>query len=891
MSRDLRLSIILGAVDKASNVLKKITGSNKGLAAQLKNTRDQKKALDAQMGDLKNFRTLNAQIRINERAIKQKNQAIDASKQALDELRSKHQNTKASLASAKSAYDKLSNALLDGKGNTAQFSSELEKARIRLLSAQQGFERSSSAIKKQREALRINEGALKSLANTNSQLSQRLTPLNQRLRDNGINLDRAGQSARQLRTQQSSLNAELDKQKESLARVNKQLERRKKIDGALSGMRNKGAAVAAVGAGGAYLGQRAARGLMSALTPGIDYQTQMSELQAVTRLNKDDPVFAQLKAQARHLGGTTAFSANDAGAGQTFLARAGFTPQAILASMQDVLDLALGQKLDLARTADIASNISSAFKIDPEAQGSMKRVADVLATVSSSANVQLEMLGDTMKYLGQAEGLNVTLEQSAVLAGLLGNIGIQGSQAGTTLRAMLNRLSAPAKSGKKAMEEIGLTVADAAGNMRPITDILDDIFDKTKSLGNVKRAELLKHIFGDEAGSGMSELVNQQGAGHVRKMLAALEKSAGESSRAARVMEDNIGGDLLNLESAREEFMITLTEINSGPLRETIQGINDIIFKITEWTKANPELSGTLFKWAAIILGVITVLGVLGFLLGSAISGFAMFGKALMTLAPAIKLIGFLISWMGRLLLLNPIGLTITALALAAALIYTHWEPIKAFFQNLWEGITGFFSKGIGHITSSLINWSPLGLLYNLFTTALENLGISVPEKFKSLGGLIVDGLLSGLKTSAFKVYDYLGNMGSNAIDTVKEKLGIRSPSRVFMSLGNDTVNGFNLGIAQSQSTSLKQLAAWGAEISGFSPSSGLSPIVLSGAPVVTTPPRQIPMERKADSVQINIYSTPQQSAVDIGREVERILTERDRQQASRHRSSYRDHF
>lgn len=186
----------------------------------------------------------------------------------------------------------------------------------------------------------------------------------------------------------------------------------------------------------------------------------------------------------------------------------------------------------------------------------MTRVADILAATTTRTNVSLEMLGDTMKYLGQAEGLNVTLEQSAALAGLLGNIGIQGSQAGTTLRAMLNRLSAPAKAGQKAMEEIGLQTADSAGNMRPITDLLDDIFQKTAKMGNVKRASLLKQIFGDEAGSGMAELVNQQGGGAIRKLIAELKNAAGENSRAARIMEDNIQGDLLNLESGWEELWI-----------------------------------------------------------------------------------------------------------------------------------------------------------------------------------------------------------------------------------------------------------------------------------------------------------------------------------------------
>src|SRR5699024_6457460 len=120
-----------------------------------------------------------------------------------------------------------------------------------------------------------------------------------------------------------------------------------------------GAKFAAGGAAAAY-------GAARVLAPGIDYGAQMSELQAVSRLTKDDERYKKLAQQSRDLGATTAFSATEVGAGQTFLARAGFTPEAIHASMKDVLEMALANGTDLARTADIASNIGGVFKLDPE---------------------------------------------------------------------------------------------------------------------------------------------------------------------------------------------------------------------------------------------------------------------------------------------------------------------------------------------------------------------------------------------------------------------------------------------------------------------------------------------------------------------------------------------
>ncbi len=132
------------------------------------------------------------------------------------------------------------------------------------------------------------------------------------------------------------------------------------------------------------------------------------------------------------------------------------------------------------------------------------------------------MLGETMKYLGGAEDLKLTMEQAAAMSGILGNIGIQGSQAGTTMRAMMNRLTNPVGKGAAAIHNIGLEVADASGNMRAMPDILRDISQATADLGNVERKAIMQDIFGVEAGSGMSELVDAMGGGQLDEIINAL---------------------------------------------------------------------------------------------------------------------------------------------------------------------------------------------------------------------------------------------------------------------------------------------------------------------------------------------------------------------------------
>ncbi|EWH02054.1 phage tail tape measure protein, partial [Halomonas sp. BC04] len=347
------------------------------------------------------------------------------------------------------------------------------------------------------------------------------------------------------------------------------------------------------------------------------------------------------RAQSRELGGTTAFSATEVGSGQEFLLRAGMSAESIQASMRDVLDLALANNTELGRAADIASNIGGAFKIDFEQEGAMARVADILSGTASRANVNLEMLGDTMKYLGGAEDLELTMEQAAAMAGMLGNIGIQGSQAGTTMRAMMNRLTNPAKKGAAAIADIGLQVADANGNMRAMPDILRDISAATQDLGNVERKAILQNIFGAEAGSGMAELVNSMADGQLDEIIQALGENYGENARMAATMADNIGGDLKNLRSAWEEVGISIADTNNGPLRDLVQTVTAITRRVGDWIKANPELTGTIAKVAGALILITTAGGALTMMLASILGPIAMVRYAL------------------TLLSLNPVSLTI----------------------------------------------------------------------------------------------------------------------------------------------------------------------------------------------------------------------------------------
>src|SRR5690606_18810915 len=139
-------------------------------------------------------------------------------------------------------------------------------------------------------------------------------------------------------------------------------------------------------------------------------------------------------------------------------------------------------RTELAQTADIASNILTGFKLTADQTG---RLGDILVGTFTRSNVDLNMLGETMKYVAPvAADLGVNIETAAAMAGKLGDAGIQGSMGGTALRAILSRLAAPPKMAAEALEKLRIKTTDAKGNLRDMPAILNDIAKATARMGD-----------------------------------------------------------------------------------------------------------------------------------------------------------------------------------------------------------------------------------------------------------------------------------------------------------------------------------------------------------------------------------------------------------------------
>ncbi|MGX9559488.1 phage tail tape measure protein [Pseudomonas sp. CFBP 5750] len=771
---------------------------------------------------------------------------------------------------------------------------EFEKTQIKLQYAQQAYTRSATSIKTYQDRIRSAKTQLVQLNTQHTASQSKMAQYKTKLDLAGIGTDGLGGKVRNLRNQQNLLNITLDRQKEKLRALSKAQQSYQQGKQTAQSIAGKGAVSMAAGSGALYGGVRL-------LSPGINFDASMSQVQAITRLDEQADALKALRAQARKLGGATQFTAGQAADAQGYLGMAGFEPHAIQTAMPGMLNLAAAGGTELAQTADIASNILSGLGLTAD---EMDRLGDVLVGTFTRSNTNLQMLGDTMKYAApMAKTYGVELEVAAAMAGKLGDAGLQGSMGGTALSSIMNRLAAPPKGAEKALKQLNIATADAAGNLRPLPDLLKEIHDKTRALGTAEKGGLFKAIAGEEAVKGMAQLVEQAGTGQLQTLIASLRQSRGEAARTAKVMADNLKGDLITLSSAWQDLGIELQDQQNGPLRELVQSVTGLVRSIKSWTRENPKLAAGLVKAVAVMAALAVAVGGLMLALASVLLPFAALRFFLVLLGFRLPgLIGLLTTlgrtvlpflakglWMiGRALTLNPIGLTITAIAGAAYLLYQHWDAVTAYLLGAWDEIQSGFDDGLGGILKVLADFSPVGLIYQAFAAVMKYLGVDLPNRFTAFGGLMIDGLVKGLTAGIGKLKEVVDRLGTRTIDAFKETLGIHSPSRVFAELGGFTIDGLIQGLTRRADDPVRAMTVLSQRLieAGGRLASADSLTIDHRAPISPRPAQHIDSH---DTYAIHIHAAPGMNADAVARAVRAELTRHQHEQAARRRSRLAD--
>jgi TP901 family phage tail tape measure protein len=429
----------------------------------------------------------------------------------------------------------------------------------------------------------------------------------------------------------------------------------------------------------------------SIIKTAANFEKSMNKVQALTNANTTD--FEKMRKKARELGATTQFSASQAADAMSFLGMAGFDANKILAATPAILDLAAASGTDLARTADITSNIMGGFGLEAKDTG---RIADVLAAATASANVDMEMLAETMKEAAPiGKQFGATLEDTVSASALLGNIGIQGSKAGTALKNAFNNLASPAGKAAKVLKGLGIQVADGDGKMFRFQDIMAKLGGQLQKLPQKARLQALNAIFGKIGIAAASNLQEMAQAGKLQEFSNSMLHVKNRAKEMAETMNKGATGGVKQLMSAMEDLALSIAD--SGVL----QMFTKIVGKITNFVREISTTSPELLKFGSIVAIAVAALGPL----------LVVFGGIIAALPAMVTGFGILATAIGAISLpVVAVIAGITALGALAFTIIKNWDTVSVFFSSLWEGIKQMFTDAatfVGNKMDELLGFIP----------------------------------------------------------------------------------------------------------------------------------------------------------------------------------------
>lgn len=312
-----------------------------------------------------------------------------------------------------------------------------------------------------------------------------------------------------------------------------------------------------------------------AVDVGSDFEAGMSKVSAISGAVGDD--LGQLAEKAKEMGAKTKFSATEASEAMQYMAMAGWETGDMLDGIDGIMNLAAADGLDLATTADIVTDALTAFGLTAKESS---RFADVLAKASSSANTNVSMMGETFKYVAPVAGaLGYSVEDCSVAIGLMANSSIKGSQAGTSLRAILSRMTKPTKEVATAMDDLGIIMTNSDGSMRDLAEVMEDMRGGFSGLTEEQRATYAAMLGGQEAMSGLLAIVNASDE-DFQKLTDAMADTEGAALDMAETMQDNLQGQLTILQAAMEGLGLAIYEDLQQPLTDLakvgIEAVNQL---------------------------------------------------------------------------------------------------------------------------------------------------------------------------------------------------------------------------------------------------------------------------------------------------------------------------
>lgn len=469
-----------------------------------------------------------------------------------------------------------------------------------------------------------------------------------------------------------------------------------------------------------------AAGLGVGVNAAANFEQRMSAIAAVS--GATGPQLDALRQKALDLGKDTSFSADESAIAMEELVKAGLSVDDVLNGAADAtVALAAAGEVDLPTAATIASNAMNQFGLKA---GDMPGVADAIAGAANASAISVEDFGQSLSQVGAVANLTGTsFDDTATAIALMGNAGIKGSDAGTSLKTMLTRLNPSTEKASNLMQDLGIITKDgsnrffdAQGNMKSLADVSGVLQGALKGQTKEQKLATLSTLFGSDAIRGASVLADQGAAGF-NKMGKAMSKVTAAEVAAKRM--DNFKGSLEELKGSLETAGIVLGSILLPIIRKIVDGLTGLLNKFLELSPGMQKAvvvaaalaSGLLLTFAAfvkIMQGIAAAKSALllfrSVLVGTTaaqnMSTAAAVRQKVVQLASAAAtraqaaamavIRGATVAWtavqwaLNAALLANPIGLIIAAIVALIAIFVLAWKNSETFRKiviGAWNAI------------------------------------------------------------------------------------------------------------------------------------------------------------------------------------------------------------
>lgn len=296
-------------------------------------------------------------------------------------------------------------------------------------------------------------------------------------------------------------------------------------------------------------------GLKDAVDTYKDFEAAMSQVKAISGATGSD--FAKLTNKAKEMGATTKFTATESAEAFNYMAMAGWKAGDMLDGIEGILSLAAASGEDLASTSDIVTDAMTAFHMEASEAG---RFSDVLAAAASNANTTVSGMGETFKYAGAMAGtLRYSIEDVALMTGLMASAGIKGTMSGTALNSIFTRLSTNTNGAADAMSDLGIEFFTSEGKARALSDVMGELRAATANMSAEQKSQLANTIAGTEAQKGLLAILDASEKDY-NKLAEAINNADGAAARMSETMMDNLQGSIAYLQSAVDEVKLSFGE-------------------------------------------------------------------------------------------------------------------------------------------------------------------------------------------------------------------------------------------------------------------------------------------------------------------------------------------